>query len=288
MVDQRAARLAVNDESGGRDRVGLPRGPSWSATREAVGRRSWCWRSPPAPPWWRPRRSPRWLLGRAEPPTRPSASPRSRSTMRPSWRSRSSRRRVIGVLFGILITRPAGRPLRPLADALVAASQAVPPVVVVALAFPVLGFGAAPTVLALAIYCLMPVLRGTAAALDTTRAATPSAAARHGPHARPDPARGGDPARLAGGRRIAAGRARPGDRHRGGRRARRRRDPRHARSSSACRTRTRPTSCKGAAATAALAFLADGLFLLALAGARRRARLPGRATPLAESPHRPG
>lgn len=73
----------------------------------------------------------------------------------------------IGVALGILITRPAGRPLRPLTDALVAGSQAVPPVVVVALAFPMLGFGTAPTVLALVIYCIMPVLRGTAAALES-------------------------------------------------------------------------------------------------------------------------
>jgi osmoprotectant transport system permease protein len=72
----------------------------------------------------------------------------------------------LGVVFGIFITRPSGRQLRPLADALVAGSQAVPPVVVVALAFPVLGFGQAPTVLALSIYCIMPVLRGTVAALD--------------------------------------------------------------------------------------------------------------------------
>jgi osmoprotectant transport system permease protein len=43
----------------------------------------------------------------------------------------------------------------------------VPPVVVVALAFPMLGFGTAPTVLALVIYCIMPVLRGTAAALES-------------------------------------------------------------------------------------------------------------------------
>src|SRR3954452_6255150 len=75
----------------------------------------------------------------------------------------------IGVALGILITREAGRPLRPLTDALVAASQGVPPVVVVALAFPVLGFGTAPTVLALIIYCIMPVLRGTAAALEAAR-----------------------------------------------------------------------------------------------------------------------
>jgi osmoprotectant transport system permease protein len=75
---------------------------------------------------------------------------------------------VLGVLLGILITRPAGRSLKPFADALVAGSQAIPPVVVVALAFPVLGFGAAPTVLALVIYCVMPILRGTAGALQTT------------------------------------------------------------------------------------------------------------------------
>lgn len=75
---------------------------------------------------------------------------------------------LVGVGLGMLVTRPAGRSLRPLADALVAASQAVPPVVVVALAFPVLGFGMAPTALALAIYCVMPVLRATVAALEAT------------------------------------------------------------------------------------------------------------------------
>ena len=74
---------------------------------------------------------------------------------------------LAGAGTGILVTRPYGSALRPLADALVAASQAIPPVVVVALAFPVLGFGIAPTVLALAIYCIMPILRGTAAVLDT-------------------------------------------------------------------------------------------------------------------------
>ncbi len=73
---------------------------------------------------------------------------------------------ALGVGFGLLVTRPAGLAWRPLVDAAAAASQAVPPVVVVALAFPVLGFGAAPTVLALAAYCLMPVLRATVAAVE--------------------------------------------------------------------------------------------------------------------------
>jgi osmoprotectant transport system permease protein len=73
---------------------------------------------------------------------------------------------LAGFSLGLAVTRPAGRALRPLADALVAAAQAVPPVVVVALAFPVLGFGAAPTLLALLLYAVMPVLRGTVAALE--------------------------------------------------------------------------------------------------------------------------
>jgi osmoprotectant transport system permease protein len=71
-----------------------------------------------------------------------------------------------GFSLGLAVTRPAGRALRPVTDALVAAAQAVPPVVVVALAFPVLGFGAAPTLLALLLYAVMPVLRGTVAALE--------------------------------------------------------------------------------------------------------------------------
>jgi osmoprotectant transport system permease protein len=73
---------------------------------------------------------------------------------------------VLGVAAGVAVTRPWGTPLRGTVDMLVAGSQAVPPVVVVALAFPILGFGAAPTVLALLIYCVMPVLRGTVGALE--------------------------------------------------------------------------------------------------------------------------
>jgi osmoprotectant transport system permease protein len=66
--------------------------------------------------------------------------------------------------------------LRPLVDTLAAALQAVPPVVVVALAFPALGFGAGPTLLALVFYCLMPVLRGTIAAIETAPADAKDAA----------------------------------------------------------------------------------------------------------------
>lgn len=77
---------------------------------------------------------------------------------------------LLGIAVGLWVTRPegVGRALRPVADAGAAAAQAIPPVVVVALAFPALGFGAAPTLLALALYALMPVLRATIAAVEAT------------------------------------------------------------------------------------------------------------------------
>jgi osmoprotectant transport system permease protein len=73
---------------------------------------------------------------------------------------------ALGLALGVLVTRPFGLGLRPVADTLAAAAQAVPPVVVVALAVPAMGFGPGPTVLALALYALMPVLRATIGALE--------------------------------------------------------------------------------------------------------------------------
>ncbi|MER2265881.1 ABC transporter permease subunit [Methylobacterium oxalidis] len=72
----------------------------------------------------------------------------------------------LGVGLGILATREAAAPWRGGIDGLAAAAQAVPPVVVVALALPVIGFGGPPTLLALVFYGLMPVLRGTASAIE--------------------------------------------------------------------------------------------------------------------------
>jgi osmoprotectant transport system permease protein len=83
---------------------------------------------------------------------------------------------LLGVVLGAFVTRSAGTALRPLVDTLAAALQAIPPVVVVALAFPALGFGAAPTVLALVFYCVMPVLRGTIAAIEAVPADVKEAA----------------------------------------------------------------------------------------------------------------
>lgn len=73
----------------------------------------------------------------------------------------------LGIALGIAATRPALAPLRGGIDALAALAQGVPPVVVVALALPVLGFGGPPTLLALLAYGIMPCLRGTVGALDS-------------------------------------------------------------------------------------------------------------------------
>ncbi|MEO3473293.1 ABC transporter permease [Roseomonas sp. CAU 1739] len=74
---------------------------------------------------------------------------------------------AIGLGLGIAATRPGAREVRVIADALVGFAQAVPPVAVIAIAVPVVGFGAAPALLALVCYATLPVLRATTGALAT-------------------------------------------------------------------------------------------------------------------------
>ncbi|MDB5414037.1 MAG: transporter permease [Rubritepida sp.] len=83
---------------------------------------------------------------------------------------------VLGVALGLLVTRSLGAPWRRPVDSLAAAAQAVPPMVAVALALPGFGFGAAPTVIALVLYGLMPVLRGTIGAVEAVPRAALDAA----------------------------------------------------------------------------------------------------------------
>ncbi|MGU3540658.1 ABC transporter permease subunit [Methylobacterium sp. A54F] len=83
---------------------------------------------------------------------------------------------LAGVGLGIAATRGRGAALRGGIDTLAAAAQAVPPVVVVALALPVLGFGGPPTLLALVLYAVMPTLRGTVAAVEAVPAEAREAA----------------------------------------------------------------------------------------------------------------
>lgn len=73
---------------------------------------------------------------------------------------------AIGLTLGVLATRPAGRSMLPTVRAVAVIGQTFPPVAVLAIAVPLLGFGAAPTLLALTLYGVLPVLGQTVAGLD--------------------------------------------------------------------------------------------------------------------------
>ncbi|SEO47578.1 osmoprotectant transport system permease protein [Luteibacter sp. UNC138MFCol5.1] len=83
---------------------------------------------------------------------------------------------AIGLGLGILATRPSGRSLLPTVRAVAVIGQTFPPVAVLAIAVPLLGFGAAPTLLALVLYGVLPVLGQTIAGLEHVPAATLHAA----------------------------------------------------------------------------------------------------------------
>ncbi len=76
----------------------------------------------------------------------------------------------IGLPLGVLVTRRSGRAFLPLVNDLSSLGQTVPPVAVLALSVPLLGFGSAPTVLALFLYSLLPIVRNTIAGLDQVSA----------------------------------------------------------------------------------------------------------------------
>jgi len=83
---------------------------------------------------------------------------------------------VVGVAAGVFVTRPAGRDFRFLFDTLFAASQTIPPVAVLALMVPILGYDARPAVIALMLYGLLPVAQNTVAGLESVPAALTQAA----------------------------------------------------------------------------------------------------------------
>lgn len=73
---------------------------------------------------------------------------------------------VLAVSVGIFVTRPEGRDFRAMADAAATIGQSFPPVAVLALAVPAMGYGAGPTFMALTIYGLLPILENTIAGLE--------------------------------------------------------------------------------------------------------------------------
>lgn len=79
---------------------------------------------------------------------------------------------LIGVPAGIFATRPAGAEFRGTIETLVAIGQTFPPVAVLALAVPVMGFGLWPALIPLTIYGLLPIVQNTIAGLQSVPAAS--------------------------------------------------------------------------------------------------------------------
>ena len=77
---------------------------------------------------------------------------------------------LAGGAAGLFVTRPAGAAFRPQVEQVVAIAQTVPPVAVLAIAAPLIGFGDAPALIALALYGLLPVLRGMLAGIESVPA----------------------------------------------------------------------------------------------------------------------
>ncbi|MEQ6888209.1 ABC transporter permease [Halomonas sp. CS7] len=72
---------------------------------------------------------------------------------------------LIGVGAAIAVTREPGRDFLPLVSQLASMGQTFPPVAVLALAVPVLGFGTLPIIVALLLYGLLPIVRNTLAGI---------------------------------------------------------------------------------------------------------------------------
>lgn len=72
----------------------------------------------------------------------------------------------VGVLAGIAVTRERGSDFLPLVGQLASLGQTFPPVAVLALAVPVLGFGTLPIIVALILYGLLPIVRNTLTGLQ--------------------------------------------------------------------------------------------------------------------------
>lgn len=73
---------------------------------------------------------------------------------------------VLGVGAAIVVTRHWGREFMPLVSQLASIGQTFPPVAVLALAVPALGYGAEAVVVALLLYGLLPIVRNTLAGLQ--------------------------------------------------------------------------------------------------------------------------
>jgi osmoprotectant transport system permease protein len=73
---------------------------------------------------------------------------------------------IVGIGLAIFVTRPAGHDFRTMANMLATIGQVFPPAAVLALAVPALGFGPRPTIVALFLYGLLPILENAIAGIE--------------------------------------------------------------------------------------------------------------------------
>lgn len=74
---------------------------------------------------------------------------------------------LVAITLAVFVTRPVGAAFRPLSRTITNIGQSFPPVAVLALAVPALGFGAKPTLVALFLYGLLPIFENALTALST-------------------------------------------------------------------------------------------------------------------------
>src|SRR5258707_1840383 len=73
---------------------------------------------------------------------------------------------LVGVALAIFVTRPAGRDFRAMVNALATIGQTFPPAAVLAITVPMVGFGARPTIIAMFLYGLLPIIENAVAGLE--------------------------------------------------------------------------------------------------------------------------
>ncbi|MEB8434475.1 ABC transporter permease [Cocleimonas sp. KMM 6892] len=83
---------------------------------------------------------------------------------------------LVAVSLAILVTRPSGAAFLPLSRTITNMGQTFPPVAVLALAVPALGFGTGPTLVALFLYGLLPIFENAITGFSTLPPATMEAA----------------------------------------------------------------------------------------------------------------
>ncbi|HEY5208818.1 MAG TPA: ABC transporter permease [Stellaceae bacterium] len=83
---------------------------------------------------------------------------------------------ALGVGGGVFVTREAGRDFRANLGAVATIGQTFPPVALLAIAVPAIGYGFWPTFIALALYGILPILANTIAGIEAVSPAAREAA----------------------------------------------------------------------------------------------------------------